>query len=461
VATPATTSLDAVYKHVDAQADRFVDELRAFVRLPSRTGFLDELRVAADYVSELGRAAGWSAEVIDVDELAPIVLLERAAPPGRPTLLLYSHYDVITPEPVGEWTYPPFSAEMIDGRIYGRGATDAKANVLSLVKAIECLVAVRGVAPCGVKLILDGEEERGSSNLPLFVDGWRERLSAESALSFDGGIDASGVPKIGLGTSGMLYIELEARGAKKELHSGGARLYENPAWRLTWALAAIKGSDERVLIPGFYDDIVPPTDLDRQLMAAMPWDDERQLADAGLPRFLTGVRGLAAVERLLFTPGLALCGFHSGFAGEGPKAIIPNRAVAKLEFRIVPNQTPEGVLAQLRQHLDDQGFGDIEIRTLATVETAKTDGDAAIVSATLDAARELYGEPMLKPTEEYAGRQGAWLGTRLGIPGVQTGVGPPGFRGHATDEFVTVEHFIKGIKFGAGILERYGASATA
>jgi acetylornithine deacetylase/succinyl-diaminopimelate desuccinylase-like protein len=459
VATPATTSLDAVYSHVDSQADRFVDELRAFVRLPSRTGFLDELRVAADYVSNLGRMAGWSAEVVDVDELAPIVLLQRPAPRGRPTLLLYSHYDVITPEPVSEWTYPPFSAEMVDGRIYGRGSTDAKANVLSLVKAIECLVAVRGEAPCGVKLILDGEEERGSSNLPAFVDGWRDRLTADSALSFDGGIDASGVPKIGLGTSGMLYIELEVRGAKKELHSGGARLYLNPAWRLTWALAAIKGPDEHVLIPGFYDDIVPPTDLDRQLMAAMPWDDERQLAEAGLPEFLTGVRGLAAVERLLFTPGLALCGFQSGFAGEGPKAIIPNRAVAKLEFRIVPNQTPEGVLEQLRDHLDKQGFRDVEIRTLATVETAKTDGDAAIVTATLDAARELYGEPMLKPTEEYAGRQGAWLGTRLGIPGVQTGVGPPGFRGHATDEFVTVAHFIKGIKFGAGILDRYGASA--
>jgi acetylornithine deacetylase/succinyl-diaminopimelate desuccinylase-like protein len=450
--------LDAVYNYVDTQADRFVEELRAFVRQKSRTGFLDELRIAAEYVSNIGRAAGWSAEVIGVDELAPIVLLERPAPPGRPTLLLYSHYDVISPEPVSEWTHPPFSAELVDGRIFGRGATDAKANVLSLVKAIESLVAVRGEAPCGVKLILDGEEERGSANLPTFVDGWRDRLLADAALSFDGGIDASGVPKIGLGTSGMLYVELEVRGAKKELHSGGARLYLNPAWRLTWALASIKGPDERVLIDGFYDAIVPPTEQDRELMAAMPWNDERQLAEAGLPGFLTGVRGLDAVERLLFQPGLAICGLSSGFSGEGPKAVIPDRALAKLEFRIVPNQTPEGVLDQLRSHLDRLGFEDVQLRTLATVETAKTSPDASIVRAALDAARELYGEPMLKPTEEYAGRQGAWLGTRLGIPGVQTGVGPPGHRGHATDEFVTVEHYVKGIKFAAGILERFGAS---
>jgi acetylornithine deacetylase/succinyl-diaminopimelate desuccinylase-like protein len=458
VAPPAVGELEAVYNYVDSQADRFVDELRAFVRVPSRTGFLDELRIGAEYVSNLGRAAGWSAEVIDVDDLAQIVLLERPAPPGRPTLLLYSHYDVISPEPISEWTYPPFSAEMVDGKIYGRGSTDAKANVLALIKGFESLVAVRGEAPCGVKLILEGEEERGSGNLPTFVDGWRDRLTADAALSFDGGIDASGVPKIGLGTSGMLYVELEVRGAKKELHSGGARLYLNPAWRLTWALASIKGPDERVLIDGFYDDLVPPTDLDRTLMAAMPWNDERQLAEAGLPGFLTGVRGLDAVERLLFQPGLAICGLVSGFSGEGPKAVIPNRALAKLEFRIVPNQTPEGVLDQMRRHLNKHGFEDVEIRTISTVETAKTSGDASIVTAALESARALYGEPMLKPTEEFAGRQGAWLGTRLGIPGVQTGVGPPGFRGHATDEFVTVEHYVKGIKFAAGILDRFGAS---
>jgi acetylornithine deacetylase/succinyl-diaminopimelate desuccinylase-like protein len=448
--------LTAVYGYVDENAERFIEELREFVRQPSRTGYLDEVRACAKYTVEVGTSAGWSGQVVEVDELAPIVLLERDGPPGSPTLLLYSHYDVISPEPVADWTYPPFAAARVNGRIVGRGSTDAKANVMSLIKGVESLLAVRGALPCGVKLILDGEEERGSSNLPLFVDTWRDRFGADATLSFDGGIDASGVPKIGLGTSGMLYVELEVHGARKELHSGGARLYVNPAWRLTWALASIKDPDELVLIDGFADDIVAPTEEDRALMSKMPWNDQRQLDEAGLPEFLTGVRGQAAVERLLFQPGLAICGLVSGFSGEGPKAVIPDRALAKLEFRIVPNQTPERVLQQLRAHLDRHGFGDVEVRTLATVETAKTDPDAAVVNAVIDAARELYGEPMLKPTEEFAGRQGAWLGTRLGIPGVQTGVGPPGHRGHATDEFVTVEHFIKGVKFAATIFQRFG-----
>jgi acetylornithine deacetylase/succinyl-diaminopimelate desuccinylase-like protein len=459
LATGTSNELQPVYDFVDAHSAQFVDELCDLIKQPSQTGHLDELRACAPKVVALAEAAGWSGQVATVDDLAPVIFLQRPGPRGSKTLLLYSHYDVISPEPVADWTYPPFSATRLDGRIFGRGATDAKANVLSLIKGAESYARTHGELPIGLKLILDGEEERGSANLPLFMDQFSTQVGADAALSFDGGIDASGVPKIGLGTSGMLYVELELTGASKELHSAGARLYTNPAWRLTWALASIKTPDERVQLPGFYDDLVPPTDEDRRLMAAMPWNDARQLSEAGLSGFLTGVSGLAAVERLLFQPGLAICGLTSGYSGEGPKAVIPNRASAKLEFRIVPNQTPEGVLAALRSHLDAKGFSDVEVRVLATVETAKTAPDAAIVRAAIEGARALYGEPMVKPTEEYAGRQGAWLGTRLGIPGVQTGVGPPGFRGHATDEFVTEEAFVKGIKLAATIFDRYAALA--
>jgi acetylornithine deacetylase/succinyl-diaminopimelate desuccinylase-like protein len=444
-----------LHAYVDANAETFVEELCEFVRQPSQTGLLEKVRAGARYTQALAERSGWQAEVIEVGELAPLVVAERPGPPGSKTLLLYSHYDVISPEPVDQWTYPPYSATRVDGRIYGRGATDSKANIMSFLKAGQSFGATRGTPPIGLKLILEGEEERGSGNLHEFMDRYAGRLQADAALSFDGGIDASGVPKIGLGTSGMLYVELVATGARKELHSAQARLYINPAWRLVWALASIKGTDERVLIDGFYEGIEPPSDEDRRLMAAMPWNDQRQLDEAGLESFLTGVRGQAAIERLLFQPGLAICGIVSGFTGDGPKAVIPNRASCKLEFRIVPNQTPERTLDLLRAHLQKHGFGDVEIKVISVVETAKTNPDAAIVRATIAAARDLYGEPMLKPTEEYAGLQGAWLGQRLGIPGVQTGVGPPGFHGHATDEFVTDEALIRGVKYAAGIFDHF------
>lgn len=256
----------------------------------------------------------------------------------------------------------------------------------------------------------------------------------------------------------MLYVELEATGAPTELHSAGSRLYPNPAWRLIWALASVKGLDERIQIPGFLDDVARPTPRDRALLRAIPWDDALVRREAGLERFVLGTRGAAALERLLFQPCATVCGVISGYTGEGPKGIIPNRAMAKLEFRLVPNQTPARALRLLRVHLDRHGFRDIGIRVLAAVETAKTDPDSAIVRAAAAAARALYGEPIIKPTEEYAGRQGVWLGNRLGMPGVGTGIGPPGHRGHATDEFVTVEHYIRGIKFAAAILEHYAAA---
>lgn len=443
--------------YLDARASEHVDLLCDLIRRPSRTGHLDEVRACADYLVGMLADRGWQAEAAPVDRLAPVVFAELPAPPGRPTLLLYSHYDVISPEPVEQWTHPPFSATRVDGKIIGRGSSDAKANLLALILAADALRAT-GELPCGLQLIVDGDEERGSPSLPTFMDSYADRFTADAALSFDGSIDPSGVPKLGLGTSGMVYVELSCRGANAELHSALQRLFINPAWRLLWALASVKAPDERVLIPGFADDIAPPDDRDRALMAAMPWDDQRQLAGTGVDSFLTGVRGLEAVERLLFQPGVTLCGFHSGYSGEGPKAIIPDRATAKLEFRIVPDQQPERVLAQLREHLDQQGFTDVEIEPLALVETAKTDPDAAIVRATSAAAQSLYGEPMVKPTEEYAGRQGAWLGRRLGIPGLQTGIGPPGSRAHATDEFVTEEHFLTGIRFAAEIFTRYGGS---
>ena len=449
------TSLDAIHTRIDARAAAHLDLLCDLIRLPSRTGHLEEIGRFAERLVDVIAAAGGQAQAVRVDAGAPVVYGEWPAPAGGKSVVLYSHYDVISPEPVDQWTYPPFGATRVDGKIVGRGSTDAKANLLALIEGVGDFVELEGRAPCGVKLIADGEEERGSPNLPLFVERYATRLAADGALSFDGGFDARGVPKIGLGTSGMLYVELSSHGARHELHSAGARLFLNPAWRLVWALASIKDADERVLIEGFADDIAPPTDQDRRLMAAMPWDDAAQLRETGLDGFLTGVRGLAAVERMLFQPGLALCGMRSGFTGDGMKAVIPDRASAKLEFRIVPDQTPERVLALLRRHLDRRGFADVAIDVLATVETAKTDPDAAIVEATVAAACRLYGPPVLKPTEEYAGRQGAWLGRQLGIPGVQTGIGPPGFRGHATDEFVTEEHFVRGIKFAAEILARF------
>jgi acetylornithine deacetylase/succinyl-diaminopimelate desuccinylase-like protein len=452
---PASPGLAGVARLIDEEREAWIDLLVAFIRHPSRTGAIDEVRACGTWFADVLRSHGWQAELVEPGRGAPVILATHAGTPGSRRLLLYSHYDVISPEPLSAWTKDPFGAERADGRIYGRGAMDAKANVLALVAGAAVLERARGALPCSLTLILDGEEEAGSNNLPAFVDLTRDRLAADAVVSFDGAIDPSGRPKIGLGTSGMLFVELRVRGTERELHSAQARVFPNPAWRLVWALASIKGPDERIAIDGFGDAIRPPSEADRGLMAAMGWDPASQLREVGLERFVEGVVETNALERLLFTPGLAICGVESGHTGSGMKAIIPSDATAKLEFRIVPDQEPETVLRQLRAHLDRHGFEDVELSVLATVETARTDAEDPLVDVLVDAAHDVYGGAMVKPTEEYAGRQGAWLGRRLGIPGAQTGIGPPGARGHAADEFVTEDHYLAGVRYAAAIIDRF------
>lgn len=454
-------TLERVFEATDADAGRHLDRLRDWIRQPSCTGDPAQVLACAGYVTDDLTRHGWQVEHIDVGvpDAHPPFILARLDPDAAQQLLLYSHYDVVPVEPLADWQYPPFSAEIVGDRIYGRGSSDAKGNVLSLAIAAETLTRLHGRPPCGITMILEGEEECGSKHLPDAVAALRRTLRPDAALSFDGGMHASGVPKIGFGTSGMALIELTCRNGGGDLHAASGRIVPNPAWKMVWALAAIKDATERVLVPGFDADIVPPTDRDRQLMDAMPWDDEQVLAEAGVPAFTAGLSGRAALERLLYSPGLTICGLSSGYVGAAAKAVIPNQATARLEIRIVQGQTPERVLAQIRRHLDDSGLADVSLELLSSVVTATSDPYSEIGAAVVDSARQLYGGAVVKPTEEYAGLQGAWLGQEFGIPGVQTGVGPSPFNSHAANEFITRDAFRNGIKYAAGIMTRFGSGA--
>jgi acetylornithine deacetylase/succinyl-diaminopimelate desuccinylase-like protein len=453
-------TLSKAFEAADAAAEEHLSRLRDWIRQPSCTGDPAEVTQFAGYVTQDLTLHGWQVEHIDTGVVGPHppFILARLDPGAERTLLLYSHYDVVPVEPLADWQYPPFSAERVGGRIYGRGSSDAKGNVLSLAIAAETLTRLHGRPPASIALILEGEEESGSKHLPDAIAALRRTLQPDAALSFDGGMHASGVPKIGFGTSGMALIELACRNGGGDLHAASGRIIPNPAWKLVWALAAIKDATERVLVPGFDADIIPPAARDRELMDAMPWDDDSLLSEAGVPGFVAGLSGRAALERLLYSPGLTICGLSSGYVGAAGKAVIPNQATARLEIRIVQGQNPERVLGQIRRHLDGLGLADVSLELLSSVVTAQSDPFSDIAAAVIDSARQLYGGAVVKPTEEYAGLQGAWLGQELGIPGVQTGVGPSRFNGHGANEFITEQAFATGIKYAAAIMTRFGAA---
>lgn len=449
--------LTPVYRAVDAGRERHIADLQRVVRQPSISSQGIGVRECAELLARMMRDVGIEAWVMETAGLPVVYGAIRTPDPAAPTLVIYNHYDVQPPDPVEEWTHPPFGAEIVGDTLYGRGATDAKGNLMAHLGAVRAFRDAGMPLPCNVTFLFDGEEERGSPSLPAFVAAHADLLAADAALSFDGGFEAGGRPQIGFGSSGLLYVEIRARGASKDLHSARARLVESPAWRLVWALGQLKGPDGRVTLPGFYDPIRPVTEGDRAALARTGWDDAAQRRDLGVDRFLGGISGLAAFEQLLFTPTCNIAGFATGWMGEGHKTVLPSRAACRLDFRLVADQEPGAILAALRRFLDERGCADFAIDDLGSIEPSRTDLDTPFAGVVIDAARQVYGaEPAVRPTGDASGRQGVWLGGRLGgIPAAGTGVGPPAWRGHAADEFITLGHYLDGIKYAATIWQLF------
>jgi acetylornithine deacetylase/succinyl-diaminopimelate desuccinylase-like protein len=447
--------LEPIDKYIQSQRERFIDELRSLVRQPSISSQNKGVKECAELIQKMMQEVGIEARVMRT-EGHPVVFGHYKARHSQKTLLIYNHYDVQPVEPLDAWEQPPFEARMIGDRIIGRGSSDSKGNLLSHIKAVEAFVRSGKKVPLNLKFLFDGEEEIGSPSLPGFVEANRELLKADGALSFDGGFDASGRPRVQLGSSGLLYLELKAKGPKRDLHSARARLVENPAWRLVWALQSMKGQDERIVIDKFYDDILPPTEEELQLLRDSGWDDQSHLEEYGVERFVLGVTGIAASERLLFQPTCNISGFKAGHLGEGMKTIVPAEATVKIDFRLVHKQNPNDILAKVKAHLITHGFSDIEVRALGYIEPSRTPFRSTIAQTVIAAAKENYRlDPMVKPTGEASGRQGPWLASRLGIEGAASGIGPPKWHGHAPNEFITTGHFIEGIKYAANIWSRY------
>jgi acetylornithine deacetylase/succinyl-diaminopimelate desuccinylase-like protein len=448
----------AAHAYADAHRDDFVDLLRRLIRQPSVSSQNRGVRECAALLVERMRSIGIDARTLDTAG-QPVVFGElRAARADAPTLLIYNHYDVQPEEPVEEWHHPPFAAEIDGDRIIGRGATDAKGNLVCHLAAAQAFLRAADGPPINLTFLFDGEEESGSPSLPAFVEDHRGLLRCDYALSFDGGFDPSDRPTITLGSSGLLYVQLDCQGATKDLHSARARLVPNPAWRIVWALGTLKGANERIMIDGFYDDALPPDPDERRLLDEYTWDNAAQRRHLGVDDFLTGVTGTAALERLLFQPTCNIAGFAAGYAGEGTKTVLPHRARAHVDFRLVWRQDPNDILAKLSQHLDRHGYGDIRVTPRSRIEPSRAPARSQASLAVIEAARETYHPvpPLVKPRAEASGRQACWLGARLGVPGVATGVGPPDWLGHAPNEFMTLRHFHQGIHYAINIWSRLG-----
>ena len=466
---------------------RFVEELKDLLRIPSVSTDpvrIGDVRRAAEFcrreLERIGMSRARLVETSEDEEIVtdtsgvsrvvpmrighPLVLAEwLEAGPEAPTVLCYGHYDVQPAEPLEEWLSPPFEPTERDGNLYARGAVDDKGQMWMHVKALESLFAAwEGRLPVNVRVVLEGEEEVGGEGIAAFVREHGDELKADVGLVSDTEMFAPDLPTLCVGLRGMIYTEIEVRGARTDLHSGmygGAA--PNPFVSLAQVIAKLKDETGRILIPGLYDKVQPPTEAELTAWRALPFDEEEyRKAEVGSTA-LVGEPGFSVLERTWSRPTLDVHGMPGGFIGAGAKTVIPARAVAKVSLRLVPDMTPAETFAQLQRYVKEivpKGV-QVEVRLIHSGDPIVVNTDNIFVHAATEAMREVWGK------ETVFVRGGGSIPIvgdfvrELKMPTVMMGFGLPDDNLHAPNEKFRLENFHRGIASIIGFLTRVGEHA--
>ncbi len=443
---------------IGSNLDRFRSEVYDFLRIPSISAKSEhdaDTRRTAEWLAERLADAGLESEVVDTPG-HPIVLAEWRGAPGAPTVLIYGHYDVQPPEPLDEWISPPFEPTERDGRIYARGSADDKGQLYMHVKALEAHLATRGSLPVNVVLLAEGEEETGSPNLVPFVEANTERLACDVVLISDSGMFSKELPSLLFSLRGLAYFEIHLKGANSDLHSGeygGA--VTNPGNALAHIIASLHDDHGAIAVPGFYDDVLEWDAETRDQIASLPHDDREFKKELDVAE-LSGEEGYTTLERLWIRPTCDVNGILCGYTGEGAKTVLPNRAMAKVSFRLVPDQTPEKIRSLFETHVRSvcpPGVT-LEIKELhgGRPWRAKVEGPA--FEAASEALEEAFGAhpvlmgaggsiPIVVDFEE-----------KLDATALLVGFSLPGCNLHAPNEWLPIENYEKGIRALAILYEK-------
>ncbi|MBP1706093.1 MAG: peptidase [Chloroflexi bacterium] len=443
---------DVMAAYLDATRERRLQRYMDFIRIPSISGIPahapDCRRAAGVLASELSEAGLEHAEVCETGG-HPVVYADWLhAGPEAPTVLVYAHYDVQPVDPVELWSYAPFEPAIRDGRMLGRGSSDDKAQVQMHVRAAEAMLATRGALPVNLRYIFEGEEECTSEHLDGWLQANRERLAADFAVISDTGFFDGNLPAITVGLRGICYVQIDVEGPTVDLHSGSyGGAVVNPATALCAMVTALKGPDGRIRVPGFYDDVVPLSERDREAFAALPFDEAAWMDEIGVDA-LAGEAGYTNLERRSARPTLDVNGIWAGFTGDGPKTIIPAHAHAKVSCRLVANQEPAKILAAIRAFVAEIAPPGVRVRvqdlglglpSLTPIDHPATQAAARAIEATFGRAPLYYREGGSIPVT-------ASFESTLGLPVVLLGFANPDSRAHAPDESMVLNNFETGIR---------------
>ncbi len=445
-----------VLEHVEKGRQKALEELKEFLRFPSVSAdpaYRQKTLACAEFVKDRLQSIGFKTNLLPTPGL-PVVYGEWMEAKGAKTLLIYGHYDVQPPDPLDLWQSPPFKPEIRDGYLFARGVHDNKGQHFAHLKASEAFLKTKGRLPLNVKFFIEGEEEVGSPHMEEFLRAKKDLLRADYAAVSDSSLFDDGVPAILYGLRGIAFLEVVLTGPSHDLHSGGyGGTIANPAQVLTKLLDGLKNPSGRVTLPGFYDDVIPPSDWEREIFAKLPFDEEAYLQTTGSPK-LSGEEGFTTLERRWARPTLEVNGLYGGYAGSGVKTIIPSQAGAKVSMRLVPNQDPEKV-SQLFEDYVRQNCPEtvqVEVRRHGGGKPVLLDPKSPAMAAAGRAVEKGFGKVPVLIREGGSIPVVATIKEILGLESLLIGFGGPDDRIHSPNERLAIENFYRGTLTAAHLL---------
>lgn len=443
--------MDKLFGYVDQELERFLDELKNLLRLESISAApekKDDCRRTAEWLAAHLKAIGVSESRVIPTDGHPLVYGYHPGPAGAPTVLIYGHYDVQPVDPLELWTTPPFEPTVRDGKIFGRGTTDDKGQLLIHLKAVETLLKIDGKLPVSVKFLLEGEEEVGSEALTKWLPDHQDLLACDIVLVSDSGMIAKGQPSINYGLRGLIYFQIDLEAANGDLHSGSfGGGVANPINVLAELLASMKDENNRVTIPGFYDDVLAITPEEEANYALLP-EGTAEILQATGAEAATGEAGFTTAQRITARPTLDANGIWGGFSGDGAKTVLPAKAGLKVSMRLVPNQDPKKIAVLFRDYVEKHTPKTVRLKVTEMhggrwfmcplTEPALRKGAAAL--------EEVYGKKCLFTREGGSIPIVADMASILKRPVVLMGFGLNSEQAHAPNEHFDLENFHLGIK---------------
>jgi acetylornithine deacetylase/succinyl-diaminopimelate desuccinylase-like protein len=444
--------LAAALQYAAERHDSFLAELTDFLSIPSISALSQhkyDIQHAAQWLVDQATALGLRDARVNPTARHPIVTADWLdAGPDKPTVLIYGHYDVQPADPIGLWNSDPFKPEFHDDYVYARGASDDKGQTFIYFKALESFFKTAGRLPVNVKLLIEGEEEVGGPSLDSFIERFHEQLHSDIAVISDTHMLRPDQPCLVYGLRGLCYIQVEVTGPDRDLHSGqyGGAIY-NPIQALCEMLSSLKDRQGHITIPGFYDKVNPLSEVERRVLAEVPFDPEEFRRDAGVPA-LWGEAGYSTKEQITARPTLELNGMWGGFMDEGPKTVLPSKAYAKLSCRLVANQDQYEIADLLQSHLRKIAPPQVTVSTerLHGGYGALINLDSHYMQTAAQVLEQVFGHPPVYEREGGSIPVVATLQKVLGIDSIMLGFGLPDDGLHSPNERFYLPNFYKGIE---------------